>query len=293
VAGNRVIGVDLGGTKILAGVVDADGRILGTIERPTPTTSQDALLDALESAVRELLAPEIAGVGFGIPSRIDARTGVAMGAVNIPLWEVQFVDEMQERLGLPVGADNDANVAALAEFTHGAGRDSRDLVMLTLGTGVGGGVVIDGRLYRGWAELGHMVIVENGEPCQGACSGRGHVESYCSGLAADRLARRVLGPSASAHDLVAQEHPALEEIGQHLGAAIGSLVNIFDPEIVVIGGGFGVGAGSLLVGPARSVILREALAPAGQEVRLALAELGKDAGLIGAALVGLDALAVM
>jgi glucokinase len=290
VAANRVIGVDLGGTKILAGIVDAEGRIMGTVEHPTPTTSQAALFDALEGAVRELLAPDVAAVGFGIPSRIDHRTGVALGAVNIPLREVRFRDEMAQRLRLPIGADNDANVAALAEFTFGAGRECRDVVMLTLGTGVGGGIVLDGKLYRGWAELGHMVIVEDGEPCQGACSGRGHVESYCSGVAADRLARRVIDADATARDLVARRHPALAEIGAHLGAAIGSLVNIFNPESIVIGGGFGVAAGELLLAPARSVILREALAPAGQEVRLALAELGKDAGLIGAALVGLEAL---
>jgi glucokinase len=290
-AANRVIGVDLGGTKILAGVVGADGRVMGTVERPTPTTSQTALLDALEATVRELLAPEVAAVGFGIPSRIDSRTGVVLGAVNIPIREMRFRDEMERRLGLPIGADNDANVAALAEFTFGAAREVADMVMLTLGTGVGGGVVIAGRLYHGWAELGHMVIVEDGEPCQGACSGRGHVEAYCSGHAATRVARQVLGPTATARDLVAQRHPALEEIGRHLGAAIGSLVNIFNPESVVIGGGFGVGAGDLLLRPAREIILREALAPAGQEVRLALAELGKDAGLIGAALVALEAIA--
>ena len=290
-AAKRVIGVDLGGTKIRAGVVDADGRIMGSGDHPTPTTSQAALLDALESAVRELLTPEIAAVGFGIPSRMDNRKGIALGAVNIPLRDVPFEAEMERRLGLPVGVDNDANVAALAEFTFGAGREARDLVMLTLGTGVGGGVVTDGQLYRGWAELGHMVIVEDGEPCQGACSGRGHVESYCSGGAADRLARRVIGPGATARDLVARDHEALDEIGGHLGAAIGSLINIFNPEVVVIGGGFGVAAGARLLQPARSVILREALAPAGQEVQLALAELGGEAGLIGAALVGLEALA--
>jgi glucokinase len=290
VAGKHVIGVDLGGTKILAGVVDEDGRIGRTVEHPTPTASQAELLDGLERAVRELLAPEIAAVGFGIPTRIDHRKGLALGAVNIPFRDVPIRAEMERRLGLPVGADNDANLAALAEFTYGAGRGCRDLIMLTLGTGVGGGIVIDKRLYRGWAELGHMVIVEDGEPCRGACSGRGHVEAYCSGQAADRVARRVLGPEATAHDLVAREHPALDEIGRHLGTAIGSLINIFNPEAVVIGGGFGVGAGPLLFAPARSVILREALAPAGQEVRLALAELGKDAGLIGAGLVGLEAL---
>jgi glucokinase len=291
VSGNRVIGVDLGGTKILAGLVDGDGRIQGTVERATPTTSQAALFDALESAVRELLAPDVVAVGFGIPSRIDHRTGIVLGAVNIPLREGRFRDEMAQRLGLPVGAENDASCAAFAESVHGAGRDVADLVLLTLGTGVGGGIVLDGKLYRGWAELGHMVIVEDGEPCQGACSGRGHVESYCSGHAADRLARRVLGPDGTARDLVAQRHPALDEIGGHLGAAIGSLVNIFNPQLVVIGGGFGVGAGDLLLAPARAVILREALAPAGQEVGLALAELGRDAGLIGAALVGYEALA--
>jgi glucokinase len=290
VTANRVIGVDLGGTKILAGVVGADGSVEKTVEHPTPTTSQGELLDGLESAVRELLTPDVAAVGFGVPSRIDHRTGVALGAVNIPIREVDFRGEMARRLGLPIGADNDANVAALAEFTHGAGRGCTNMVMLTLGTGVGGGVVIDGKLYRGWAELGHMVIVEDGEPCQGACTGRGHVESYCTGVAAGRLARRVIGPDATARDLVAQQHPALDEIGHHLGTAIGSLINIFNPDVVVIGGGFGMAAGELLLRPARAAILREALAPAGEEVRLVLAELGKDAGLLGAALIGLEAL---
>ena len=168
---------------------------------------------------------------------------------------------------MTVGAINDGSAATLAEFTHGAGQDAHDLVLLTLGTGVGGGFVLDGQLYRGWAEVGHMVIVENGEPCQGACTGRGHVESYCSGHAADRLARAALGPTATARDLVEQRHPALTEIGRHLGAAIASLVNLFDPDMVLIGGGFGVAAADLLLEPAREVVRREALAPAGDHVR--------------------------
>jgi glucokinase len=135
-----------------------------------------------------------------------------------------------------------------------------------------------------------MVIVEDGEPCQGACTGRGHVESYCTGVAATRLARRVIGPEATARDLVAQKHPALAEIGHHLGVAIASLVNVFDPDTVVIGGGFGMAAGDLLLGPARQVMLRDALAPAGEEVGLVLAQLEQDAGLIGAALIGLEML---
>jgi glucokinase len=285
------MGVDIGGTKVLAGVVDESGRIRERVERPTATSSEEALLDGLVEVVDELRTQEIEAVGFGVPARIDPRTGVALGAVNIPLHNLRFRDELEQRLGLPVGAVNDAGAAALAELVHGAGRGAADLVLLTLGTGVGGGVVLGGRLYRGWAELGHMVIVEDGEPCQGACTGHGHVESYCSGLAADRLARQVLGPDANARRLVEQRHPALGQIGRHLGMAIASLMNIFHPEIVVIGGGFGVAAGDLLLEPARAVILEEALAPAGEEVRLAVAELGSSAGLIGAGLVAFEALA--
>jgi glucokinase len=288
-ADRRAIGVDLGGTKVLAGVVDEAGQVVETAHLETPTESQAELLDGLEEVVRRLLSPEIVAVGFGVPTRIDQRTGVVSNAVNIPLHELRFRNEMEARLGLPVGLENDAGAAALAEFVHGAGRGTTDLVLLTLGTGVGGGVVLDGELYHGWAELGHMVIVEDGEPCHGACTGRGHVEAYCSGHAADRLARRVLGPDATAYDLVAQRHPALAEIGKHLGTAIGSLVNVFNPQVVVIGGGFGVAAGELLFESARPAIQREALAPAGDELRLALAALGQSAGLLGAALVAFEA----
>src|SRR5581483_6718127 len=110
------------------------------------------------------------------------------------------------RLGLPVGIENDATCAAYAEYTHGAGRGARSFVALTLGTGVGGGVVLDGELFRAWTELGHVVIVEDGLPCEGACSGRGHVEAYSSGTAADRIAEHELGPGKNAHDLVAAAH---------------------------------------------------------------------------------------
>ncbi len=288
---NRVIGVDLGGTKILAGVIEAGGVVTATVEHPTPTTSQAALLDALVAAVLELPQDGVGAVGFGIPSRIDQRTGVALGAVNIPLRDVAFRDEMRERLGKPVGIENDASCAAYGEYRYGAGRGTEHFVMLTLGTGVGGGVVVDGKLFRAWTELGHMVIVEDGLPCQGACSGRGHVEAYCSGRAVDKLAHQVLGPDASAHDLVAQRHPVLEQVGHHLGVAIGSLVNIFGAERVALGGGFGVAAFDLLTPAARLAVLTEALAPAGQELQIERAELGAEAGLIGAGLIALEALA--
>jgi glucokinase len=290
VADARVIGIDLGGTKILAGVLDRQGKLDSLVERSTPVSSQEALLDALVQTVRELRGPDIAAVGFGVPARIDQRTGLVLGAVNTPLQDIRLVDVLAERLEMPVGAINDGSAAALAEFVYGAGRGSHDMVMLTLGTGVGGGVVIAGRLYRGWAELGHMVIVEGGEPCQGACTGHGHVESYCSGRAADRLAQATLGPPATARDLVELRHPALAEIGRHLGSAIASLVNLFDPDMVVVGGGFGVAAGEQLLGPAREVLLTEALAPAGERVQLSVAELGSKAGVIGAALIAFETL---
>ena len=287
---DRVIGVDLGGTKILAGAIDAAGRVHETVERPTVTTSQAALLDELASVVRSLPLEDVGAVGFGIPSRIDRRTGVALGAVNIPLREVLFREEMERRLDLPIAVENDASCAAYAEFRHGAGQGVQNFVMLTLGTGVGGGVIADGSLFHAWTELGHMVIVEDGEPCSGACSGRGHVEAYCSGRAADKLARSVLGPDATAHDLVHDGNPALEQIGHHLGVAMGSLVNIFGAERIVIGGGFGVAAFELLLPSARLAVLTEALAPAGQELEIERAELGAEAGLIGAALVAFEAL---
>jgi glucokinase len=285
---NRVVGVDLGGTKILAGLIE-DGRVLAQVEHPTPTTSQEALLDGLAAAVRELPLDGVSAVGFGIPSRVDHRNGIALGSVNTPLRDVPFEAEMNARLELPVAVENDATCAAYAEYAHGVGRGTVDFLMLTLGTGVGGGVVTGGALYRAWTELGHMVIVADGEPCAGACSGRGHVEAYCSGTAANRVAREVLGPDGTARELIEQQHPALAEIGHYLGVAIGSLINVFGPERVAIGGGFGVAAFDQLVPAARTAVLREALAPAGQDVEIELAQLGAEAGLIGAGLVALEA----
>ena len=295
--GKRVIGVDLGGTKILAGIVDRNGHVEHRREHQTPTGSQDELLEGLDQAVEELLDEGIAGIGFGIPSPIDQRTGRAQQAVNIPLDDtIDFRGRMTDRFSLPVGNENDANAAAYAEFHFGAARDARTMVMLTLGTGCGGGAVIDGELYRGWAEFGHMVIVHDGIPCQGTCTGRGHLEPYVTGVAATKLAQEEFGPVVDAHRLVrlAQEGDTraveiLDGIGRHLGSGIGTLVNIFNPELVVIGGGFAA-AGDFILDPAREVVAREGLAGAGKRVRIVRAELGTAAGLIGAALVAFDAL---
>jgi glucokinase len=286
---NRVIGVDIGGTKVLAGIVDADGQVYETVERPTVTTSQAALLEEIAELVESLPQEGVQAVGFGIPTRIDHARGVALGSVNIPLRDAPFRDWMSDRLGLPAEIENDASCAAFAEFRFGAGRGARDFVMLTLGTGVGGGVVSAGNLYRAYTELGHMVIVADGLPCQGACSGRGHLEAYCSGRAADKRAKELIGPDATSHDLVRDNHPVLEEIGHYLGVAIGSLVNIFGPTRVVIGGGFGLAAFDSLVPAARLAVLTEALAPSGQELEIERAEL-EQAGLVGAGLVAFEAL---
>jgi glucokinase len=291
----RVIGVDIGGTKILAGVVDREGHVEHRREHATPTASEDAFFAGLDEAVEELLTDEIAALGFGIPSPIDQRTGRALQAVNLPLTDIAFRDRMKERFGLPVGIENDANAATYAEFRFGAAREVDSMVMLTLGTGCGGGAVVDGQLFRGWAEFGHIVIVYDGLPCQGSCTGRGHLEPYVTGVAAGKLAAEEFGPAVDAHRLVRLANEAepraieiLDGIGRHLGAGIGSLVNIFNPDLVVIGGGFAA-AGDFVLDPAREVLRREALARAGYRVQIVRAELGTAAGLIGAGLVAFDA----
>ncbi|MDX6408075.1 MAG: glucokinase [Gaiellaceae bacterium] len=291
----RVIGVDLGGTKILAGVVDQEGHVEHRREHPTPTGSQDELLAGLDAAVAELLSDDIAAVGFGLPSPIDQRTGRALQAVNIPLGDIDFRARMKERFDLPVGIENDANAATYAEFRFGAAREVESMVMLTLGTGCGGGAVVDGQLFRGWAEFGHIVIEYDGLPCQGTCTGRGHLEPYVTGVAAGKLAAAEFGPAVDAHRLVrlANEGESraveiLDGIGRYLGAGIGSLVNIFNPQLIVIGGGFAA-AGDFVLKPAREILRREALAGAGARVPIVRAELGTAAGLIGAGLVAFDA----
>ena len=295
-----VIGVDVGGTKLLAGAVDRDGVVVRRREVPTVLTSQDELLAAMDGLVESVLADDAAALGFGLPSMIDQRSGTAVDSVNIPLAHVPFRDRMRERFGLPVGVENDANAATLAEWRIGAARGAEHVVMLTLGTGVGGGLVLDGRLYRGsigaGAELGHMVIDYDGPPCGEGCTGHGHLEVLASGSAADALARERFGPDSSARDLGRRAEAGDEEaaalialVGRRLGAGLASLVNIFNPELIVLGGGFAE-VGEPLLRPARELVEREALAPARDLVRIVPAELGPDAGLLGAALVGFEAL---
>jgi len=296
-----VIGVDVGGTKVLAAVVSHDGSLRARLERPTEVSSEQALLTMLDGVVEELRAGEqdVAAIGFGLPSRIDQRRGRAVASVNVPLADVDFRDRMRERHGLPVGIDNDANAATIAEWRAGAARGAQHVVMLTLGTGVGGGLIMDGTPYRGatgsGAELGHIVLELDGPPCR--CGGRGHLESFATGIAADRVARERLGPESNAHDLVlrgrAGEPEAVEAlagIGRYVGAAIASFVNALEPELIVIGGGFGEAAGELLLGSAREVLAQDGLSPGRENVRILGAQLGTDAGVIGAGMVAFEAL---
>jgi glucokinase len=300
VDGTHAIGVDLGGTKILVGVVTRSGEILRRNERPTPTDSQEELARELVIAVDELMGDDVAALGLGVPGPIDLESGRTYDMVNLPFRDFPLRDHMTERYGRPVGLDNDANAASIAEWRVGAARGVDDLVMLTLGTGVGGGVISQGVPFRAGgrgAELGHVVIVHDGRECQGSCLGRGHLEPYVTGLAATKAAQEAFGPTADARSLVEladegdeRARAILAEIGSYLGSGMGSFANLFAPELIVIGGGFGVAAWTYLMPTAEAVMRREALRPMRDTVRVVRAELGTSAGLIGAALVGFEAL---
>ena len=307
-SGPETIGVDLGGTKMLVGVVGPDQKVLHESRESSTGKTEDEIVEALAAELEEARGarPEVVAAGLGIPATIDHEKGLAINAVNLEITDVPLRDLLEERSGLRVFVDNDANVAALAEFLYGVGKDAKNLVMLTIGTGIGGGLVLNGEIYRGTigagAELGHTVINENGPPCQGTCPNRGCVETYASGtalareglIAADRNPTSALG---IAHDqgeeitgrTVTEAALAGDEAargvvataGRHLGVALADFANIFEPDVIVIGGGVSA-AGEVLLDPAREELRTRALPPMNRtEVRTA--ELGPDAGMIGAA----------
>jgi glucokinase len=313
-AAPRVIAIDLGGTKLLAGVLDEEGVVVKRTVRPTALGSQEELLAEVDSSIEELLEEGVGAIGVGIPSTIDQQRGCAVTSVNIPLAGIDFRDHLTKRFGLPAAIENDANAAALAEHRFGAGRGTRHMVMLTLGTGIGGGLILDGELYRGAqgaaGELGHITLDLDGPPCQGTCPGRGHLEALASGRAADRMAAELaaerpdgdLGRALAAGEAVdarlavdlaaagpGDARDLLERVGFVLGNGSASLVNGFNPELVVIGGGY-ARAGDLLLDPARKVVAERALLPAREFVRIVPALLGPEAGLVGAGLVGFEAM---
>ena len=294
-----VVGVDVGGTKMGAGLVASDGALLDHVDRRTPTESQADLLSALEETVQSLVERgQVAAIGVGVPSRVDQVARRVIGSVHIPLEGVDLSGHLSSRFGLPAVVDNDGNVAAVAEWKLGAGRGASNMAMLTLGTGIGGGLILEGRPYRGsrgaGVELGHMVVDADGPPCGGSCPGNGHFETFVSGRAADLKARE-LG-LADGHALVDAATggneaavAALARLGRLLGAGLVTIVNVFEPELIVVGGGFGA-AGELILGPARTVVGEQALQPGRDAVRIVRAELGPEAGVVGAGLIALEAL---
>lgn len=302
-----VLGVDVGGTKVAVGAV-RDARAEGVVERPTAVGSTSALLDGIESVVREVISRtgQPSAIGVGVPSQIDYATGTVETSVNIPLTGVPLRDELSRRLGAPVFVDNDANVAALAEAQLVDDPPADHLVMLTLGTGVGGGVVIDGSIYRGanglGAELGHFSINADGPPCPGSCPNTGCLEAYCSGQALERdateLAQDLPGTRlasalrddgrVSGREVVAAAQDGdpgalrvFERFGRMLGVGIAGYVNVFEPEHLVIGGGLSRAA-HLFLDHAREEAAARALPALWRRVTVSLARGGADAGVIGA-----------
>jgi glucokinase len=307
VSGTETIGVDLGGTKMLVGVLAGTEPLYEQREASKGQT-EDELVELLVREIEEAreARPGVAAVGLGIPATIDHDRGVAVAAVNLPLSNLPIRDIVSERTGLPVFVDNDGNVAALAEYLYGAAQGMPHMVMLTVGTGIGGGLILGGEIYRGstgaGAELGHVVIQVDGPPCQGNCPNHGCVEALASGTALGREGRaaaesspgsalgkalaegkevdgRVVTEAGLAGDQAAIE--VFDLIGSRLGVACTSFANIFQPDAIVVGGGV-IAAGDLLLEPARREVRERALTPMNKTPILE-ATLGNDAGMIGAA----------
>ena len=308
-----VIGVDAGGTKLLAGALAGDARVHHRVFRLWGGGDRDQVLATMVEAVEEVRAaePGVRGVGFGIPALVDHETGTAVSCVHLPLAGVPFRELMSERLGLPVQVDNDVNLALLGEARAGAAQGARNAVMLTIGTGIGGAILIDGRLYRGAdgaaGELGHVTVDLDGPQC--SCPNRGCLETLVSGPAlareGDRAGRE--DPASALGQAIARGVPVsgelvtdlalrgderslavLARVGERLGAGLVGIVNTFNPELVVIGGGVSR-AGDLLLEPARRVVAERALRPSAASARIVRATLGEEAGLVGAALLARDA----
>ncbi len=306
------IGVDIGGTKILAGLVDDQGAVIATARRPTPRNDATGVLEVVGEVVLELAASrpgQVVGVGLGVAGPVDGARATVFFAPNLGWTQVPVRSILESMVNLPVIVENDGNAAAWGEFRFGAGADIDELTMVTVGTGIGGGIIIGGELLRGAhgaaGEIGHMNVVVNGRPC--GCGRGGCWEQYASGnalvrearaLAADRRGEANLllslgdgtpegvqglhvTQAAQAGDPVALE--AFVVIGAWLGRGLADLCAILDPGTFVVGGGV-CEAGELLLASTRHTLLEKL---SGQELRptpgLRLATLGNDAGLIGAA----------
>jgi glucokinase len=309
---DHFVGVDVGGTKIaVAGLVAgelSESRLLHT-----ELTDQDRLVDQIAGAIDDARTPDTRAVGIGVPSLVEFATGRIASSVNIPLQDVPLRELLSERCGLPVYVDNDATCAALAEAFEDGRMTCEHLVLFTVGTGVGGGLVLNGRVYRGAvgmaAEVGHTMIgldLRNGAPkLSGEWPEEGSLEVLASGRALDQLAveaaradpgsflgeRQTREDGVSGYDVVdgaragdAASLRCLEILGERLGIGIANAINVFDPLEVVIGGGVSA-AGDLLLAPARRVALEHVVPGAGSATTIRLARHGPRAGVLGAALI--------
>ena len=298
------VGLDLGGTDLKAGRVTADGRVEGFCKRPSRAAeSADGPLDAMAGAIADLTrdAPEaMIGVGLGSPGVIHPGTGALVGSTpHLHFWEAfPLRERLAARLGLPLAVDNDANLAALAEHRLGAARGARVSITLTVGTGIGAGIVVDGQVLRGaWGgagELGHLALARGQVACR--CGIPGCVEPEASGSGLARHARdagwvpaeaRTVFAAAAAGDPRART--LVESLADRLGAVIGAAVNVINPEIVVVGGGVAQ-AGETLMAPLREAVARYTLATHHQGLRVVPAALGERAGVVGAGLLAWEKL---
>jgi len=299
------IGVDLGGTNLRAAAISRDGQMLNSVSGATPRgNGPDALITGIVRAIETIqvsLKSEshvLQGIGVGIPGIILMEKGMLVAAPNLPeLVNYPVRDEIEKRLGVRVALENDANAAALGEKWMGAGRDVDDLVLFTLGTGVGGGIVLGGRAHHGYlgmaGELGHMTVVPNGNPC--GCGSMGCLEQYASASAVAGMARALgLG-----HDLSSQAvfelaqggntraRQIFETVGSALGIAIGSLINVFNAPLYILGGGVAA-AWDQFAPPMLTEVSRRSFIHRAQPARIERAVLGSEAGLYGAASLGLE-----
>ena len=305
----ETIGVDLGGTNIVAARVDKAGRIVSRAQRPTamPRSAEEIAADIV-GCIREVAQGTPESVGIGTPGTVDRHTGVVGFANNLDFYNTPLGEMVQKQVHVPVYVANDADAAALGEFYIGAGRGCQSMVAITLGTGVGSGIVLNGQLFGGvhnaGGELGHTVIQMGGEPCN--CGRQGCWEAYASAPALIRQTQRAMEENPSSLLWEAAPTPAqvsgitvfeavkrgdetaqavLDFYVKVLAIGLGNVINTFDPEIVCLGGGVS-GAGEVLMAPLQKAVQNQVYSRPGQATtKLVLAKLGNDAGLIGAAML--------
>lgn len=304
-ANNKAIfSVDLGGTNLKAALLNNKFNIIAKDVIPTPrSSSKNVLINAIDAALRELLRSSgvkkrmLLGAGLGVPGPVDYPNGVVRCFPNIPGWRnVPLRKVLQARLRLPVFIDNDANLMCLAESRVGAAKKADNVVALTLGTGVGGAIIIGKKLYRGGSffagEIGHIPLNMKGPKC--ACGGQACLERYAGNRAVEALIRKKFGRGFSLavlSELSAEGNKKAvriwEVVGVYLGVAVSSVVNILNPDIIVIGGGVAE-AGEVLFSKIRATVLKRAMPGSAANARIVKAELGNDAGLKGAAILVMD-----